>query len=142
MKVEQGTQKAGDNRPSAGPEVHLRAYFARKRLVGVRSALVIVPVAGCLTLWSPRLGVDLAVGGICGVANMLLIMHNNERLLETGRSLRAYGLRNTLRIVIVCLVPVFAATHDPWWYMLVALAGLFAPLALYSFAFRREISTG
>jgi hypothetical protein len=73
---------------------------------------------------------------------MLLIMRNNERLLERGRSRGAYGLRNTLRIGVVGLVPVLAAAHHPPWYMVVAIAGFFAPLALYSFALRREMSTG
>lgn len=142
MKVEQGTFAADDNRPSAEPEEHLRAYFARKRLIGMRSAFVILPVAGCVAIWSPPLGLDLAVGGICGVVNMLLVMRNNERLLERGRSRSAYGLRNTLRIVGVCLVPVVATAHQPWWCMLVAVAGFFAPLVLYSFELRRELSTG
>jgi len=119
----------------------LRAYFARKWLIGMRSVLVIVPVAGGVAIWLPLLGLDLALGGICGVVNMLLIMRNNERLLERGRSRSAYGLSNTLRIVVVGLVPVFAAVHHPWWYMLVAIAGLFAPLVLYSFELRREFST-
>lgn len=141
MKVEQGRFAADDNTPSAVPADHLRAYFARKRFVGVRSALIILPVAGVTAVWFPVLGLDLAVGGICGVVNMLLIMRNNERLLERGRSRGAYGLRNTLRIVLVGLVPVIAAAHHPWWYMLVAVAGFFAPLALYSYALQREIST-
>jgi hypothetical protein len=141
MKVEQGTLVADDNRPSAEREEHLRAYFARKRLVGVRSAVVIVPVAGCVAIWSPSLGLDLATGGICGFVNMLLVMRNNERLVERARSLRAYGLRNTLRMVTICLVPVVAAAHQPWWAMLVVVAGLFAPLVLYSFECRREMST-
>ena len=142
MKVEQGRLVADDNRPSAEPEDHLRAYFARKRLVGIRSALVILPIAGCAAIWSPLLGLDLAAGGMCGVVNMLLVMHNNERLLERARSRGVYGLHNTLQIVVVCLVPVIAAAHHPWWYMLVAIAGFFAPLVLYSFELRREISTG
>ena len=43
-----GRKKPDDNRiPSAGPEVHLRAYFARKRIVGVPARRsLIVPVAG------------------------------------------------------------------------------------------------
>jgi hypothetical protein len=77
MKVEQGRPGADDNTPSAEPEDHLRNYFARKRLVGVRSALVILPIAACAAIWRPLLGLDLAAGGICGVVNMLLIMHNN-----------------------------------------------------------------
>jgi hypothetical protein len=142
MKVEQGRLGADDNRPSAESEVHLRTYFARKRFVSIRSALVILPIAGCVAIWSPLLGLDLAAGGICGVVNMLLIMHNNERLLERRHSRGVYGLQNILRIVFVCLVPVVAAAHHPWWYMLVAIAGFFAPLVLYSFELRREISTG
>jgi hypothetical protein len=142
MKVEEGRFAADDNRPSAEPEVQLRAYFARKRLVGVRSALAILPVAGVAAIWWPAVGLDLAVGGICGVVNMLLIMRNNERLLERGRSRGAYGLSNTLRIVVVGLVPVVATAHHPWWHMLVAIAGVFIPLMLYSFELRREITTG
>lgn len=142
MKVEQGRLAVDDNRPSAEPEDHLRAYFARKRIVGIRSAFVIVPVAGCAAIWSPLLGLDLAAGGICGVVNMLLVMRNNERLLERARSPGVYGLHNTLRVVCICLVPVIAAAGHPWWYMLVAIAGFFAPLVLYSFELRREISMG
>jgi hypothetical protein len=142
MKVEQGRFKADDNRPSAESEVHLRAYFSRKRLVGARSAFVLGPIACGVAVWSPVLGFDLAVGGLSGVVNMLLVMRNNERLLERGRSRSGYGLRNTLRIVAVGLVPVIVAAHHPWWYLLVAIAGFFAPLALYSFEYQREISTG
>jgi hypothetical protein len=142
MKVEEGRFAGDDNRPSAEPEEHLRAYFARKRLICVRSALVILPVAAGAAVWSVPLGVDLTLGGICGVVNMLLTMRNNERLLTRGRSRSAYGLSNTLRIVVVGLVPVVAAAHHPWWYMLAAAAGLFAPLVLYSFELRRELSTG
>ncbi len=73
---------------------------------------------------------------------MLLVMRNNERLLTGGRSRSAYGLSNTLRMLVVGLVPVFLAVHHPWWYMLTAIAGFFAPLVLYSFELRREFSTG
>jgi hypothetical protein len=141
MKVEQGRFASADNSASAEPEDHLRAYFARKRLVGIRSALVILPAAGCIAILRPLLGLDLALGGICGVVNMLLIMRNNERLLERGRSRATYGASNILRIVIVGFVPVAAAAYRPWWYMLVAIAGFFAPLVLYSFELRREMST-
>jgi hypothetical protein len=142
MKVEQGRFAADDNRPSAEPGDHVRAYFARKRIVGIRSALVLVPIAGCAAMLSPQLGLDLAAGGISGVANMLLVMRNNERLLERGRSRGAYGLRNTVRIVVLSLLPVVLAARHPWWFMLVVIAGFFTPLALYSFEFQREVSTG
>ncbi len=93
-------------------------------------------------MWRPLLGIDFAVGGICGIVNMLLIMRNNEHLLERGRSRGAYGASNTLRIAVIALVPVIAAMHHPWWYMLVSIAGLFAPQVLYSFELRREMSVG
>jgi hypothetical protein len=95
-----------------------------------------------MALWWPVLGLGFAVGGICGVVNMLLIMRNNERLLDRGRSRGAYGLSNTVRIIVVGLVPVGVAMNHPWWYMLVAVAGMFVPLVLYSFELRREMSTG
>jgi hypothetical protein len=142
IKVEEGSSLDGDNRPSAEPASDEHAYFARKRSMAQRSAFVLVPIAAGLAMWSPMLGFDLALGGTCGVGNMLLIMRNNERLLTRGCSRSAYGLRNTLRILIVGLVPVFAATHHPWWYMLMAIAGFFAPLVVYSFQLRRELSTG
>ncbi len=101
--------------------------------------VVLFPVAGCFGIWWPQLGLDLAVGGICGVVNMLVTMRNNERLLERGRSRGAYGASNVLRIVLVGLVPVALTMHHPWWYMLVAIAGFFVPLGLYSFELQREI---
>ena len=104
--------------------------------------MVILPIAGCLAIWWPLLGLDLVAGGICGVVNMLLVMRNNEQLLVRGRSRGVYGLHNTLRIVFIGLVPVVAVAHHPWWYMLVAIAGFFAPLLLYSLELRRELSTG
>ncbi len=142
MKVQEGSSLDDDNRPSAEIDVDLRAYFARKRSISVRSAYVILPTSLAAAIWSPMLGFVLALGGTCGVVNMLLVMRNNERLLTRGRTRGAYGLSNTLRIVGIGLVPVLAAARDPWWYMLIAIAGLFAPLALYSLELRRELSTG
>jgi hypothetical protein len=142
MKVEEGRFVRDDNRPSAESDGHLRAYFARKRIIVVRSALLVFSVAACVAIGWPVLGLDLALGGIGGVVNMLLIMRNNERFLNRTRSQSAYGLRNTLRIVVVGLIPVLAAAGHPWWYMLVGIAGILAPLALYSFELRREMSTG
>ncbi len=142
MKVQEGRFGGDDNRPSAEPEAALRAYFTRKWLIGMRSAFAILPVAVGMALWWPVLGLGFAVGGICGVVNMLLIMRNNERLLDRGRSRGAYGLSNTVRIIVVGLVPVGVAMNHPWWYMLVAVAGMFVPLVLYSFELRREMSTG
>ena len=142
MNDEEGSSIDGDNTPSAEPGVDVRAYFTRKRSTAVRSAYVVLPVAVLLAFRSPMLGFVLALGGTCGVVNMLLVMRNNERLLIGGRSRGAYGISNTLRMVVVGLVPVVAAARYPWWYMLVAIAGFFTPLVLYSFELRRELSTG
>ncbi len=139
---EEGSSVGDDNRPSAEPSVDVRAYFLRKRTMAVRSAYVILPIAAGAAIWTPMLGFDLALGGTCGLGNMLLVMRNNERLLIGRRSRNAYGASNTLRMLIVGLVPVFAAANHEWWYMLIAMAGFFTPLVLYSFELRREMSTG
>ena len=84
-----------------GPErtAAVDAYNARRRSVGFRSLLLLVPVAVVLTaLWSPILGFDLVLGGACGLGNMWLVMRNNERLLAGRRSPGVYGLVNLVRI--------------------------------------------
>lgn len=131
-----------DNTPGADAAAALRAYDARKRSIGVRSMLLLLPVAVLTALWSPILGFDLVLGGACGVGNMWLTMRNNERLLVGRRSLGVYGAVNLIRILGVGVVPVFSAVTGPWWSMGVALAGFFTPLALYAVALGREISQG
>jgi hypothetical protein len=51
-------------------------------------------------------------------------------------------LSNTVRLTVIGLIPAAAAAYHPWWYMLVAVAGVFVPLVLYSLELRREITTG
>jgi hypothetical protein len=133
----------GDNTQGADLAVAVNAYYARKRLVGVRSFLVLVPVAVILAvLRFPILGFDLLLGAACGLGNMWLVMRNNERLLEGRRSRGAYGLVNVTRILGIGIVPVFSAVTGPWWSMGVALAGFFTPLVLYGLALRQEYSKG
>ena len=140
--VWEGMVGIGDNRPGADLEAALRAYSARKRSVGVRSTLLLFPVAVVTALWFPVLGFDLVLGGACGFANMLLVMRNNERLLARRRSRGLYGLANMVRILGVGIVPVLAAATGPWWSMFVALAGFFTPLIVYALAVGREYATG
>jgi hypothetical protein len=132
----------GDNTQGAVSSTALSAYNARKRSVGIRSFLLLVPVAvGLSARWSPILGFDLVLGGACGIVNMFLVMRNNERLLDGRRSRGVYGLVNVVRILGIGVVPVFSAVTGPWWSMGVALAGFFTPLVLYAAALRQEYST-
>jgi hypothetical protein len=133
----------GDNTQGAVASAAVDAYYARRRSVGFRSLLLLVPVAaGLAALRLPILGFDLLLGAACGLGNMWLIMRNNERLLAGRRSRGVYGLINVVRILGIGVVPVFSAVTGPWWSMGVALAGFFTPLVLYGLALRQEYSTG
>ena len=133
----------GDNTQGAVAAAAVDAYIARRRSVGFRSLLVLVPVAVILAvLRAPILGFDLLLGAACGLGNMWLVMRNNERLLAGRRSRGVYGLVNVIRILGVGIVPVFSAVTGPWWSMGIALAGFFTPLVLYAMALRQEYSTG
>jgi hypothetical protein len=133
----------GDNTQGAVASAAVDAYNARRRSVGFRSFLLLVPVAAVLVvLRSANLGFDLLLGGVCGLGNMWLVMRNNERLLAGRRSRGVYGLMNVVRILGIGIVPVFSAVTGPWWSMGVALAGFFTPLVLYGLALRQEYSTG
>ena len=132
----------GDNTQGAVASAAVDAYYARRRSVGFRSLLVLVPVAVVLAVFrAPILGFDLLLGAACGLGNMWLVMRNNERLLDGRRSRSVYGLVNVVRILGIGIVPVFSAVTGPWWSMGVALAGFFTPLALYAAALRQEYST-
>ena len=142
-KVREGMAEIGDNTQGAEASAAVDAYNARKRSVGFRSFLLLVPVAVVLAvLRYPILGFDLVLGGACGLGNMWLVMRNNERLLDGRRSRGVYGLVNVVRILGIGIVPVFSAVTGPWWSLGIALAGFFSPLALYSIALRQEYSTG
>ena len=133
----------GDNVQGAEATAAVDAYYARRRSVGFRSFLLLVPVAaGLAVLRTPILGFDLLLGAVCGVGNMWLVMRNNERLLSGRRSRGVYGFVNLVRIMGIGIVPVFSAVTGPWWSMGVALAGFFTPLVLYGLALRQEYSTG
>ena len=132
----------GDNTQGADEKAAVNAYYARKRFVGFRSSLLLVPVAaGLAALRFPILGLDLLLGAACGLGNMWLVMRNNERLLSGRRSRNVYGLVNLIRILGIGIVPVFSAVTGPWWSMGVALAGFFTPLVVYAMALRQEYST-
>jgi hypothetical protein len=142
-KVQEGMAEIGDNTQGAEATAAVDAYYARRRSVGFRSFLLLVPVAAALAVVRvPILGFDLLLGAVCGVGNMWLVMRNNERLLAGRRSRGVYGLVNLVRILGIGIVPVFSAVTGPWWSMGIALAGFFTPLAVYAATLRQEYSTG
>lgn len=119
-------------------EADLRAYYARKRSISVWS-LVLVTVAGTLIAgWSPIGGIALATGGACGVANALLAMRGNERLVD-NRSVVIFALSSVLRICVFGIVPVEFALHGPPWTMALYFCGFFLPLALYAASVARAL---
>ena len=138
----EGNPQSGDNTQGADTTTALSAYNARKWSVGRRAVMLLVPIAVLTAFWSPVLGFDLILGGLCGIGNMWLVMRNNERLLDGRRSRGVYGATNLARILGVGAAPVVSAMTGPWWSMGIALAGVFTPLVLYAFALRREFSTG
>jgi hypothetical protein len=91
---------------------------------------------------APSLGGILALGGACGVVNILAIMHNNERLLEGGRPRVVHIANNVARILVFGAIPVFAAIHEPVWALGIYLAGFFTPLALYAIELQRHLRRG
>ena len=131
----------GDNTQNADSAA-FGAYIARKRFVGIRSLLFLIPIAALVAIRSPILGFDLVLGGACGYGNMWLVMQNNERLLSGRRSRGLYGLLNVARILGIGIIPVFSAVTGPWWSLGIALAGFFTPLAFYAFALQREYNDG
>ena len=141
MKVQEGTLKICDNTGCAEPAM-MREYHARKRTVALRSSLLLAGLAILMATRSPILGLDLAIGGGCGVLNMLLIMRNNERLLDGGRSRGVYGFNNVMRVMGVGILPAVAAVTGPVWTMAISYAGFFTPLVSYAIVLRNAYRRG
>jgi hypothetical protein len=141
MKVQEGPTRTCDNTKRADP-AELREYHARKRSVAQRSSLLLAGIAALVALRSPVLGLDLAIGGGCGVVNMLLIMRNNERLLDGRRSPGVYGLNNVVRVLGIGVLPATAAITGPVWALAISYAGFFAPLVSYAITLRTAYRRG
>ena len=141
IKVQEGTSEICDNTDRADP-AELRDYYARKRSVAVRSSLLLSGIAVLVALRSPVLGLDLAIGGGCGVANMLLIMRNNERLLSGRRSRGVYGVSNLLRVFGLGALPAIVAVTGPPWTLAISYAGFFTPLVSYALEVRNGLRRG
>jgi hypothetical protein len=141
--VEEGALFGGHNKGGADPTAELLAYHARKRLITVRTSIFLAPLVALATLRNPVAGLELALGGVLGVLNMLATMRDNERLLE-GRTSRAiFALKGQIRIFAVGILPVAVAIHfGEFWTIGLYVAGFFTPLALYAIAYRRTIRQG
>lgn len=108
----------------------LAFYGNMKRAAVVGTLLVVALPAVLLALWRPWFGLSLGVGGIAGIANALLSMHGNERLLER-RSVAAFVLSSFVRIGLFGIVPVVLAVRAPsFWTLGLYFAGFFTPLAV------------
>ncbi len=141
--VEEGGPNNGHNKGGADPTAELQAYQTRKRLISVRTALFLTPLIVIAAWRNPVAGLELALGGVLGVLNMLATMRANERLLE-GRTNRAiYALNAQVRIFAVGIVPVAVAFRfGEFWTVGLYFAGFFAPLALYALEYRRHVQQG
>lgn len=99
-------------------------------------------VAGALlAVKSPYAAVALVFGTGCGVANALLTMRSNERLLD-HRSVSLFIVSSISRIAVFGILPVEFALHGPWWSMAAYFLGFFTPLALYTVIVARDFRTG
>ena len=137
--IEEGSPNLGRNGDRAGVEAELRAYHARKRAVCVSSLLAISPFAALAAARTPVLGLDLLLGVACGIANALLVMRANERLVDRQTSVGTHTRSSVLRIFAFGAMPTLTAAIGPIWGMGLYFVGFFTPLAFYTLAVHREI---
>ena len=108
----------------------LAFYEKMKRAAVLGTLLVVALPAIPLWFWYPWFALALAVGGVAGIANALLSMYGNERLLER-RSVAAFVLSSFVRIGLFGIVPVVLAVRAPtFWTLALYFAGFFTPLAV------------
>jgi hypothetical protein len=103
-----------------------------KRSVVATSLLVVGIASVALLPAAPYAALAVAVGGACGVANMLAIMRGSERLLESRNPI-FFGLSSLLRLAAFSIVAAALAVWGPWWSLGPFLAAFFLPLATYAF---------
>ena len=141
--VEEGTLRDEPNGSGADPTAELQAYHARKRLISVRTSIFLVPLVAIAALRSPVAGLELALGGVLGVLNMLATMRGNERLVEGRQSRAIFALSAQIRIFAVGILPVAVALRlGQFWTIGLYFAGFFTPLTLYAIELRRSIRQG
>jgi len=141
MKVEKGSFSTGPKTESAATEAGLRDYAILRRSVSAQTLFLTFPVAALVAVRAPTLGIDLAVGGVCGVAYMLATMRAGERLLDGVGSSAAHVTGSVVRVLLFGALPVMTAIKGPWWAMGVYYAGFFTPLFLYARSLNRQKDT-
>lgn len=115
----------------------LARYVGLKRSVMLWALLLVVVVALPVAHWSAWSALSLVVGGICGVANALLSMAGNERLVDR-RNVAAFVLSSFVRLGLFGIVPVVLALRQPSLATVGCyFAGFFMPLALYGLSLQR-----
>ncbi|MDQ6826259.1 MAG: hypothetical protein M3Z14_03555 [Candidatus Eremiobacteraeota bacterium] len=135
--LEQVSLKSGPNNDPADMKAVHATYAALKRGIGMRSVFLVALLACPLAVKVPILGLELALGGVCGILNMLLVMHGNERLVDGRRNKGTYICGSLLRVLVFGAVPVFVFSRAPWWAMGFYFGGFFLPLLLYTLALAR-----
>jgi hypothetical protein len=119
------------NRASAVMEAEMRMYAARKRSMIGYSIVSATIVACVLWIQFPYTAAALFVGVMCGIANALLSMWSNERLLD-HRSVASFVFGSVLRIGVFGIVSVEFGMHGPAWTIGVYFIGFFTPLGWYA----------
>lgn len=127
------------NYSPAESAVDLQIYMNLKRAITLRSLALVLLAAAPIAFSSPLGAFSLITGGVCGVLNMWLAMHGNERLVE-HRSVGAFVFSSFLRVGVFAIVPVGLALHGPWWTFMIYFAGFFTPLALYMISVQRAFN--
>ncbi len=118
----------------------MRAYIVRRRSMVGWSLLLGTGAGVAVWAFSPIGAVSLVAGTLCGLANALLVMRGNERLLDHG-SVSTFVFSSVLRIFVFGIVPVEFCLHGPWWTMATYFGGFFSPLALYAVLVGRGLRT-
>lgn len=127
---EEETSPARRTYSPAEAAADLEHYVEIKRMAGAGTLLVVAIPALVLAAWFPWYAIALAAGGLAGVANTLLSMYGNEKLLERG-SVAAFVLSSFVRIALFGIVPVVLALRAPsLWTLGCYFAGFFTPLGI------------
>ena len=118
--------------------VDLLIYQRRKRSVPIWAAVIVGVGALGMLAWAPAASIALAIGGVCGIGNMLLAMRGNERLVDSRR-VGPFVISSFLRIGLFGIVAAALALREPVWTLGPFFLGFFLPLALYALTVWRAI---
>lgn len=125
--------------PKYGPALTLSLLNSQSKwVVGFRSLVYVSLVTGLLSLWWPRLALDLECGVFFGVANMMFLMWSNERFIEGRVSRSRRSLQTFMRLIVVGTMIAVMMNAGPWWAFLIAFTGFYTPNILYLFTLTKN----